>query len=44
MPLVAFLYTIVVLAIIIYMVWLFIRFVNAVEKIANSVENYCKSR
>ena len=32
-----------VISIIIYMIRLFIRLVNAIEKIANSVENFCKS-
>ena len=33
-----------VIAIVIYMIRLFTRLVNAIEKIANSVENCCKSK
>ena len=33
-----------IIALVIYMVLLFIRLVKAVEKIANSVENCCKSK
>ena len=33
-----------VISIAIYIIWLFIRLVNAIEKIANSVENCCKSK
>ncbi len=33
-----------VIAVIIYMIRLFIRLVNAIEKIADSLENCCKSK
>ena len=33
-----------VIGVIIYMIRLFIRFVKAVEKIANSLENCCQSK
>jgi hypothetical protein len=39
-----FLHFAVVIVVIIYMMLLFTRFVNAAEKIANSLENYCKNR
>ena len=37
-------YFVAVLSVIIYMIRLFIRLVNAIEKIANSVEDCCKSK
>ncbi len=33
-----------IISVIIYMIRLFMRFVNAIERIANSVENYCESK
>jgi len=33
-----------VISVIVYIIRLFIRFVNAIEKIANSVESYCESK
>jgi len=44
MPVLFFIYVVVVISVIIYMILLCTRFVNAVEKIANSVENYCKNK
>jgi hypothetical protein len=37
-------YFVAVIAIAIYIIRLFIRLVNAIEKIANSVESCCKSK
>ena len=37
-------YFVAVISVIIYMIRLLIRLVNAIEKIANSVENCCKGK
>jgi len=37
-------YFVAVIGIMIFMIRLFVRFVKAVEKIANSVENLCKTK
>ena len=33
-----------IISVVIYMILLFIRLVNAIEKIANSIENCCKNK